>query len=118
MSYTLGGTPIRQPARMQEKNSTQYAQQRTLSGAIGRDYFGSNKRSWTLSYRNTNAADYAAIYALYSSYLSTGTALSWEVSEANYTVSATTVHVDLVDRGFTVGGEDYLSDFELILTEA
>lgn len=118
MSYVLNGTTIRSPNEMQENNSTQVAQQRTLSGAVNRDYFGSNKRIWTLAYRTAKKADYDTINTIYQAYLSTGTAVSWQVTETNYTVSSTTVHVDLVERGFSILGESYLSDFDLILTEA
>lgn len=118
MSYTLNGTDIRPPSNMNEKNVTQYAQQKTLSGAVGRDYFGNNKRTWVLSYNNVNATDYSTINTIYQAYLSTGSAKSWAVSEANYTVTATTVHIDLLDRGFSTNGTDYLSSFDLILTEA
>lgn len=103
---------------MDEANSTQYAQQRTLSGRVGRDYFGDNKRVWGLDYKNVNTTDYTTIKTLYNTYLSTGATLTWEVTETNYTVSSTNVHVDLVERGFSVRGSDYLSDFTLTLTEA
>lgn len=118
MSYILDGSNIKNPQELQVNNSTQVAQNRVLSGAVTRDYFGSNKRRWVLSYRNTKKADYDTIKTIYDSYLSTATAKSWEVTETNYTVSATTVHVDLLERDFNVGGEDYISDFDLILTEA
>lgn len=118
MAYILDGTTIRAPQEMRESNSTQMAEVRTLSGSVGRDYFGSNKRVWVLSYRNTNKTYYDAINAIYASYLSNGSAKSWQVTETNYTVSATTVHVDLLDRGFSIRGSNYLSDFDLILTEA
>lgn len=103
---------------MTEDNSTQYAQQRTLSGSITRDHFGSNKRTWKLEYRNIQKTDFDTINAIYQTYLSTTSAVSWEVTETNYTISATTVHINLDSRGFTVGGEDYISDFTLVLTEA
>lgn len=118
MSYILAGSNIKAPQEMSESNSTQVAQNRTLSGAISRDYFGSNKRVWTLNYKNTKKADYDTIKTIYDSYLSTGTAQSWQVTETNYTISATTVHVDLIERAFSVRGEDYISDFTLTLTEA
>lgn len=117
MSYLLDGSSIRNPYEISERNSTQVAQNRTLSGAITRDYFGSNKRVWILNYRNTKKADYDTIKTIYDSYLSTATAKSWQVTETNYTIAATTVHVDLQERDFTVRGEDYISDFDLILTE-
>lgn len=118
MSYILSGSVLRSPHTFSEGNSTQFAQNRTLDGTKSRDYFGSNKRIWTLDYKNTNATDYATIKAIYDSYLANAVAKTWEVTETNYTVSSTNVHVDLVDRGFSIRGTDYLSDFSLILTEA
>lgn len=118
MSYLLSGSTIKNPQEITERNSTQVAQNRVLSGAITRDYFGSNKRVWILSYRNTKKADYDTIKTIYDSYLSTATAKAWQVTETNYTVAATTVHIDLVEREFSVKGSDYISDFDLILTEA
>lgn len=118
MSYILASTTIRNPNSLEERNSTQVAQHRTLDGSIRRDYFGSNKRVWSLAYRNAKKDDYDTIKTIYTSYLSTGTAQTWEVTEANYTISPTTVHVDLQERGFSVKGDNYISDFDLILTEA
>lgn len=118
MAYLLAATPIKAPSQLEESNSTQMAQVRTLSGRVNRDYFGANKRSWVLSYRNASKADWDAIKAIRDNYQATETPVAWEVTETNYTISATTVHVDLEARGFRVGGEDYLSDFSLILKEA
>lgn len=118
MAYTLNGTTIRTPHQMSVGNSTQYAQQRTLSGNITRDHFGSNKQIWKLSYRNVQASEFTTINSIYQTYLSTSSPLTWSVSESNYTVSSTSVHIDIQERGFTVTGTDYLSDFDLILTEA
>ena len=118
MAYLLSSTQIKAPDTMTEANSTQVAQQRTLSGAVGRDYFGSNKRVWVLNYKSTKKSAYDTINTIYQAYLVSGTAVAWESTETNYTVSATTVHVDLLTRGFSVQGEDYISDFTLTLTEA
>lgn len=118
MAYVLDSVSIPRPTAGEERNSTQVAQVRTLSGRIARDYFGSNKRVWTYEYRDKLKADYDTINTIYQSYLSTGTAKTWEVTETNYTVSATTVHVDLLEREFSVRGDTYLSNFDLILTEA
>ena len=118
MAYTLSGTNIRNPLSVTESNGTQVAQQQTLSGAIGRDYFGSNKRVWELTYENTTPAAFTVINNIYQTYLSTATAVSWQISEAAYSVSATTVHIDLVQREFSVLGADYLASFSLILTES
>lgn len=118
MAYTLSGTEIKAPNSMSESNSTQVAQHRTLQGNITRDFFGDNKKIWALNYKNCNKTDYDIINTIYLAYLSSGTAVTWVVDETNYTVSSTSVHVDLLQRGFSVKGTDYLSDFDLILTEA
>lgn len=118
MSYILAGSTIRAPHDFEESNSTQVAQNRTLSGAITRDYFGSNKRVWTLNYENCKTTDFTTINTIYQTYLSTGTAQTWQVTETNYTVASTNVHIDLIQRGFSIRGSDYLSNFTLTLTEA
>ncbi|CAB4151955.1 hypothetical protein UFOVP585_44 [uncultured Caudovirales phage] len=117
MGYLLSGTTLKAPSSVQESNSTQYAQHRTLRGRLARDYMGDNKRIWTLNYDKTNPTDYAIIKAIYDSYLSTGTAKTFQITETNYTVSQTTVHVDLLVRQFDIRGESYISGFTLTLTE-
>lgn len=118
MPYILDGVNIRAPFEFTEGNNTQMAAHRTLDGGVSRDYFGSNKKNWSLSYRNTKKADHDVIRAIYESYLSTGQTKTWAVSETNYTISQTNVHIDLDERGFNIRGEDYLSDFDILLSEA
>lgn len=118
MSYLLDSAEIRRPMNMEERNSTQFAQQRPLRGNVTRDYFGLNKRVWTLDYMNTPKTDYDTIKTIYDSYLSTGAAKTFSSTEASYTVSSISVHIDLTRRRFSVGGTDYISDFSLVLTEA
>lgn len=118
MSYILAASTIRNPKSLDEQNSTQVAQNRTLGGSVVRDFFGSNKRIWVLNYENTKTTDFTTINSIYQTYLSTGTVVTWQVTETNYTVSPTNVHVDLLVRKFTVRGSDYLCNFTLILSEA
>lgn len=119
MAFTLNGTAIKAPQSIQETvDNFQYAQQRTLQGTINRDYFGSNKRVWKLTYQNISKTAYDTIKTIYDTYTSTGTAVTWVSTETNYSISSTNVHVNIDGRGFTVGGEDYISSFTLILTEA
>lgn len=118
MGYILDGSTIRRPYQIEERNSTQMAQHRTLDGSISRDYFGDNKRVWVLTYRNTNAADYTTIKTIYDTYLDDNLTVTWEITETNYDVNSTNVHVEVLERGFSIRGTDYLSDFDLILTEA
>lgn len=118
MSYILSSTTIRRPTSLSEANDTQVAVQRALDGTIRRDYYGSNKRVWTLVYENVLPTEYNTIKTIYDSYLSTSNLKTWEITETNYTIPQTQVHVDLVERGFSIKGDSYLSSFELILTEA
>lgn len=118
MAYLLDGTEIRRPTSIREENSTQLAQHRTLDGSIKRDYMGSNKREWILEYDVVKKSDYDTINAIYDSHLDTASTKTWQVTETNYTVAQTNVHIDLKVRDFTVKGTDYLSSFTLILTEA
>lgn len=115
--YILSGTEIRAPHELAEGNNTMVAQNRTLDGQINRDYFGSTKRTWVLEYNNVMPSDYSTIKAIHTTYLATNTPVTWEITEANYTVSSTTVHINLDERGFRVRGNDYISDFRLTLTE-
>lgn len=118
MAYLLAGSTIRNPRDFDESNSTQVAENRTLGGSITRDYFGSNKKVWVLNYENAKKTDYDTINTIYQTYLSTGTTQTFQVTETNYTVASTRVHIDLVQRAFKVRGSDYLSDFTLTLIEA
>ena len=118
MSFVLAGTSIKGPQTITEGNNTQMAQNRTLSGSVTRDYFGSNKRVWELEYKNVNTTAFGIIKAIYTTYITTGTTQTWAITETNYTVTSTLVHVDIQQRGFSVRGSSYISDFSLILTEA
>lgn len=117
MSYILAGQNIRRPKTLEEGNSTQYAQVRTIAGTNHRDFLGGNKRIWTLQYENVNISDYNTINAIYQNYLATKAAVTFQVSEVNYTVAQTNVHVDLTVRQFMMPGSSYISNFVLILTE-
>jgi hypothetical protein len=118
MAYLLDSTTIRSPMNIEEQTIDQYAQQKTLSASVNRDYFGSTKRIWMFDYANTKPADYTTIKTIVDSYKSTATAKTFESTESNYTIAQTRVHLDLVRRSFSVRGTSYISDFTLIMTEA
>lgn len=118
MAYTLSGSTIRNPKSIEESNSTLVAQNRTLSGAVTRDYFGSKKKVWVLEYENAKKTEYDTINTIYGTYLSTGSTVAFISTETNYAISSTLVHIDLQVRKFTMSGTDYISDFTLILSEA
>ena len=118
MSFILGGSTLKGPNTFEEDNSTLMAEQRVLSGAVARDYFGSNKRIWRLTYTNLNVTAFNTINSVYQTYLTSGSTQTWQVTETNYTISSTKVHIDLLQRNFNVRGSSYISDVTLILTEA
>lgn len=118
MPYYLDGTPIRAPHDFKEEITNQYAQNRTLDGSINRDYFGDLKRVWTLQFVNMKLSDYTTVRTIYDSYLASFAAKTWLVDETNYTVSQTSVHLNMDSREFSIRGSDYLSDVTLTLTEA
>lgn len=118
MPYLLSATTIRRPNAMTEDNSTQVAEIRTLAGSVKRDFFGSNKRIWKLEYQNIEKTDYDTINTIYQAYLTAGSPVTFQITETNYAVASTNVHIDLLSRGFSVRGVNYISDFTLILVEA
>lgn len=118
MAYLLDSTTIRRPMNVEETTVDQFAQQKTLSGAVARDYFGDTKRIWALDYANTQDGEYQTIKTIVDAYKSTNTTKSFEITETNYTIASTLCHLDLTRRRFSVGGTDYISDFTLIITEA
>lgn len=116
MSYVIEGLTIRRPNGMTEGNSTQFAQQRPLAGNVARDYFGANKRVWTLNWDNLNVTDYTVLNQVYQDYLVVG-ARSFQITEPNYSISAL-CHIDLPQRAFSIPGSSYISDVTMTLTEA
>lgn len=118
MAYILDGSTIRSPMNIEEQIIDQYAQQKTLSGRVGRDYFGTTKRIWIFDYANTKPSDYTIIKAIVDSYKSTASAKTFQSTETNYTIASTNVHLDLMRRAFSVRGDSYISDFSLVMTEA
>lgn len=118
MSYSLAGTQIRRPTTMHENNNTQFAANRVLSGANTRDYFGDNKRIWTLTYKTLNVNDYNTLYTIYQNFLLNKSPVPLVVTEGNYPVPSMNVYIDFPDRDFSIPGSSYLSDNTLTLTEA
>lgn len=121
MAFILAGTTIRRPISIDEKKLERFNQVQTLDGKIHRDYYNSlvgTKRVWTLTYENASATEYNDINTIYNTYKTTDTVQTWEVTDTNYTVASTNVHIDLVDRSFSTPGSDFISSFQLILTEA
>lgn len=117
MSYLLDGSTIKSPNNIEELTQDLFVQQTALNNTRSRDYMGDTKRTWALDYVNTKKADYDTMKTIWDSYKATAAGKSFQSTETNYTIAATTVHIDLTRRRFSVGGSDYISDFTLILTE-
>lgn len=116
--FMLNGTSIKSPTEITEINQTINTVQRTLSGRLTRDMFGSNKRVWRLGYPLVNRQDYDVINSQYQQYLEDESPVTWRISQDNYPITTTFVHVDLIERDFSIRGSGYISAFDLILTEA
>lgn len=118
MSYSLDNTDIRAPNEMEETKLEQATENQVLVGNISRKNIGSVKRRWSLSYRNVNPEDYTVIANVYDSYLGDAETKTFEITEGEYTVGSANVHVDLISREISAPGTSFVSDFDLILTEA
>lgn len=117
IAYILNGITIPMPHHISEENGTQYVQHRVIEGDINRDFFGNNKRVWTLQYRNSKKTNYDVIKSIYDHYLTSGQFATWEIQGDNYSVSETNVHIELPERHFSTAGRSYISDYELTLLE-
>lgn len=118
MSYLLDGAAIRAPHNIEELTDDIFVQHTTLDNTRSRDYMGTTKRRWALDYINTKPSDYDTIKTIWDSYKANAQAKTFQSTETNYTIASTNVHIDLTQRTFSVGGDTYISDFTLVLTEA
>lgn len=116
--YVLNGTTIKSPSSISEVNESIYALQRMLSGDVSSDLFSGNKRTWHLEYEYLTQTQYDTIYDQYADYMENEQPVRFEINQDNYPLSATEVHVDLVEREFEIPGSSYYSSTTLILTEA
>lgn len=116
--YILENTVLRSPTSMKEERVRVAAYQRAISGNFQADEFNSGRRIWTLHYENVQKADFDTIFNLYQTYLSTEDPMDFEINQDNYPITATNVHLDLDQRDFSTAGAGYISQFDLVLTEA
>lgn len=116
--YILENVAIKSPTTMVEEKIRTAVYRRALSGRVVADEFNSGKRIWTLHYENMQKSDFDAINNLYQSYLQDEDPMDFQIFEDNYPVAQTEVHLDLNEREFSTAGSGYLSEFNLVLTEA
>lgn len=114
--FILDGVRIKPPYSIKESKNPLMAMSRTMDGSYMRDYFSSTKRVWMLTYVLITTTDYDNIHDLYTAYLEDAQPVTWEINQDNYPVTAN-VHIDMVERTYTVKGSSYISGFDLILTE-
>jgi len=130
MAYLLDETIIKRPSNIRKEPIEVAADHITISGKTKRDItarkyryilsYGKTKRDITarkyryiLSYKNISKTDADTLVTIYNQ----KAVVTFQSTEANFPVSLRNVHVDIGDRDYLYPGSDYLSTFNLILTE-
>ena len=112
MSYILNGTTIKRPSTMKREAIEVAGDHMTISGKTKRD-ITARKYRYILSYGNITKTDADTLQTIYN----LKAVVTFQSTEANFTVSSRNVHVDIGSRDYAYPGSAYLSTFNLILTE-
>jgi len=112
MAYLLDGTTIKRPNSIKREPIEVAADHITISGKTKRD-ITARKYRYILSYKNISKTDADTLVTIYNQ----KAVVTFQSTEANFPVSLRNVHVDIGDRDYLYPGSDYLSTFNLILTE-
>ncbi len=114
MSYLLGDItlPTPKPGNFQRRQMETGASFITLAGATKKD-ITNRKERFVLTYTLLTQAEVALILGEYD----LQTTRDFSVTETNLTIVATAVHIDVLDRLYNTGGNEYREDLTLILTE-
>lgn len=114
MSYTLGNITLPTPkpenfSRAQVEKSKTIV---TLDGSTKKDYTN-RKEQFIIAYEKLTQAEVTSILSEYNLQITR----DFAVSETNLTITATAVHIELFNREYNTGGDEYREDLTLILTE-
>ncbi len=111
MSYILGATTLPNPKEFNREFIEVSAENLSLEGRTTKDIF-KRKERFFLKFQHLTPAQVASILSEYNA----ETEKNFEVTETNLTIAATLVHIAFSPRDYMKGNE-YRSDFTLILTE-
>lgn len=112
MSYILGGITLPQPKQM-TINIIELAQEHLIMGGVTTKRTQKRKYQYVLEYTFLTEAQLATLESLYFP----GSALSFQVTEANRIVNPVDVLVDVDRRQYNPVGHGYRENTKLILTE-
>lgn len=112
MSYILDGLTLPQPKGFTRKQIETGKTLQLLDGTTKKD-ITNRKEQYVLLFQKLTQAEIALILTKYNLL----TTLSFQVTETNLTIAATTVHMELLSRKYLTKGNEYREDITLILTE-
>ena len=112
MSYILDGLTLPRPVGFTRKQVETGITHNLLDGTTKRDVTN-RKEQYILEFQRLTQAEVTSIVAKYN----LQTTLNFSVTETNLTISSTECHVDISDRQYNTGGNEYREDIVLVLTE-
>lgn len=119
MRLILGGLTLPRHAKLEEKPDAIVGKNITILGKLNVDV-SANRRSWTINFPVITKAEWAAIYALYKTQLtSSGTMLSFSATAeaaGDQTIAATTVWMTPSSRELKWAGS-HANGFSITLEE-
>lgn len=112
--YTLGETtlPTPKPGNFQRKIIEMATRFTTLDGTDKKD-ITNRKEQFILYYEHLTQSEVTNILSEYNDL----EVKNFSVSDTNLTINSTPVHVEVTDRQYNTGGNEYREDLTLILTE-
>lgn len=112
MSYLLDSSTLPNPVEFTRETVEASTQNVTIEGKDKKDIVNRKER-YILEFTKLTQAQISSIMAKYN----LQTTLSFQVTETNLTINATDVHIDIPQRAYNTGGDQYREDITLILTE-
>jgi hypothetical protein len=112
MAYILNGTTLPNPKEFNRRQIEMSQVIQLLDGTTKKD-ITNRKEQFVLEFRYLTQAQVGIIIGIYN-LLDT---VNFQVTETNLTIAPTAVHVEIGDRQYNAGGDEYREDITLILTE-
>ena len=111
MAYLLDSVTLANPVEFSREFIEESGENTSLTGRTTKD-IRNRKERFVLVYRNLTSTEVADILDIFND----ETTKTFEVTETNLTIAATTVHIQLSKRDYIKGGE-YRADITIVLTE-
>lgn len=112
MAYLLGSITLPNPKEFVREQVETSVMHEMIDGTSKRDITRQKER-YILTFRNLTQAQASSIMSEYN----LQTTRTFEVTETNLTIAATSVHIAIDSRQYNSKGGDYREDITLVLTE-